>query len=184
MRITSGRAAGLPLVSPKGNTTRPTTDKVRQAVFNILRHASFWDGFDGANVFDAYCGTGALGIEALSNGADFCIFCDKAGDAVKITQTNLEKANLIHAARIIRHDSTRVLPHVPKPFDLVFLDPPYARGFGEATLKTLKQAQHIETNSLVVFEQDNKRREILPDGFTVVDERIYGDSVIQFIVTA
>lgn len=182
MRITSGQCSGIPIMAPKGNATRPTTDKVRQSLFNILRHADYFDGFDSAQVLDSYCGTGALGLEALSNGAEFCYFCDKSKDALKFTQTNVEKCNMENRARILRHDSTKAFDWGRREFDLVFLDPPYGRNFGQATMENLLASEVLNGGSLIILEHEIKRPDIIPPEFKVVDERDYGQTRMSFVM--
>lgn len=187
MRVTSGQWAGRPIKAPKGNNTRPTSDRVRQSLFNILHHgtdndgAPIFDGFEASHVLDAYCGTGALGIEALSNGAEFCYFCDKAQDALKITTANIDALQANGKCIIAKHDSTKHYDIGRREFDLVFIDPPYGRGFGTSTLINLRDSGVLSTDALCIVESDIKKPEIIPTGFSVLDERLYGSTKIEFI---
>ena len=131
MRIVAGRFKGRALKAPPDARLRPTSDKVRQAVFNILEHRDLTDGFalENARVVDLFAGTGALGLEALSRGARYCLFIDDAAESRALIRDNVEALNLTGASKIWRRDAAKLGPlDTLAPFDLAFLDPPYRKG--------------------------------------------------------
>ncbi|MDE2630741.1 MAG: 16S rRNA (guanine(966)-N(2))-methyltransferase RsmD, partial [Alphaproteobacteria bacterium] len=131
MRITGGIFGGRALVAPSDDRVRPTSDKVRQAIFNILLHNDFGVTLQGARAADLFAGTGALGIEALSRGASFCLFVDDAAESRAVIRQNVEALALTGASKIWRRDATKLGPMAAGaggPFELVFLDPPYRKG--------------------------------------------------------
>src|ERR1043165_4671491 len=128
MRVVGGRLRSRPLAGPKSNAVRPTSDRLREALFNILVHA-YGDPLDGARVLDLFAGTGALGIEAVSRGAAFCLFIDNGAEARALLRQNVEALGLGGLTRVYRRNAPAlgsVHPH--EPFALAFLDPPYSRG--------------------------------------------------------
>src|SRR6195952_4465700 len=144
MRITGGKLGGRRLIAPDDASVRPTSDRTRQAIFNMLQHKDFDIGFalEGATVADLFAGTGALGIEALSHGARWCLLVDDSADSRALQRENVESLNLTGATRIWRRDATDLGPVSPSaggPFNLVFLDPPYRKGLIPKALKSLQQ---------------------------------------------
>ena len=131
MRIVGGEFRGRPLATPRSNAIRPTTDRTREAVFNVLAHR-FADKLDGARVLDLFAGTGALGLEALSRGAAYCVFIEEAAEGRGLIRSNVETFGLTGRTKIFRRDATSLgeAGTVP-PFGLVFADPPYGKGLGE-----------------------------------------------------
>lgn len=184
MRIVSGAHRGRSIVAPKGQATRPTADRAREAVFNILAHAEFAPDLDGARVIDLFSGSGALGLEALSRGAAFCLFVETDAAARGAIGENLETLGLFGAARVHRRDATalgaRPAADGP-PFDLAFLDPPYARGLGEKALASLLDGNWLTDDALAVFERGAEEPAISLPGFEIVDERPYGAAQVLFL---
>ncbi len=181
MRIVGGRFRSHPLVPPKGSATRPTSDKVRQALFNVLEHAIGVD-FDGARVLDLFAGSGALGLEALSHGAKFCCFIDDAASARACIHKNVEALGLTGAAKIWRRDATRLgEAGTLSPFDLVFCDPPYGKGLGEKALGAALEGGWLKPDSIAVLEERADAEIELPEGFRVLETRTYGDTQLLIL---
>lgn len=180
---------GRALVAPADARVRPTSDKVRQALFNILNHNDFGIGFSfqGARVVDLFAGTGALGIEALSHGAAFALLIDDAAESRALIRTNVEALGLTGATKIWRRDATKLGPMVAGsggPFELAFLDPPYRQGLVAPALAALKAGGWLAPNALVVAETAEDEDVPPTDGFTLADERVYGDTRVWFLTAA
>lgn len=187
MRITGGKFGGRPLSTPKDNRVRPTADKVRQAVFNILLHNEFGRGFSLKDVraADLFAGTGALGIEALSHGAQYCLFVDASAESRAIIRENVEALGLTGASKVWRRDATKLgamSPGAGGPFGLVFLDPPYRKGLVVPALQSLRDGGWLVPNALVVAETAEDEVLDLPQDFTAADERHYGDTTVTFLL--
>ena len=188
MRVTGGIFRGRPLVSPRDMAVRPTSDRTRQAIFNMLRHKDFGIGFslEGATVLDLFAGTGALGIEALSHGARWCLMVDDSADSRAMQRENIEALNLTGATRIWRRDATELGPIGPSaggPFNLVFLDPPYRKDMLPRALKSLKEGGWLLPQPLLVAETDSIDSLEAPD-YELLDQRDYGDTRVRFLTTA
>src|SRR6201990_989965 len=160
MRIVSGDFRGRAIAAPEGSATRPTSDRARQAVFNILEHAAWSNGLRDKRVIDLFAGSGALGFEALSRGAAFCLFVETdeaARGAIRENVAGLDPSgSLFGRTRVHRRDATDlgVRPGADGPaFDLAFLDPPYAKGLGETALEKLAAGGWLAPGALVVFER-------------------------------
>jgi 16S rRNA (guanine966-N2)-methyltransferase len=176
---------GRQLVAPRDQLVRPTSDRTRQAIFNILRHKDFGIGFtlEGAAVLDLFAGTGALGIEAISQGARWCLLVDDSADSRAIQRENVEALNLTGATRIWRRDATDLGPLGPSaggPFNLVFLDPPYRKDLISKALKSLKDGGWLADKALLMAESD-AGEEVDLAGFTLLDERDYGETRLRFL---
>ena len=185
MRITGGIYGGRRLVAPEDARVRPTSDRTRQAIFNMLRHKDFGIGFEleGAAVLDLFAGTGALGIEALSHGARWCLLVDDSADSRAIQRENVEMLGLTGATRIWRRDACDLGPLGPSaggPFNLVFLDPPYRKDLIPKALLSLKEGGWLADKALLVTES-NAGEEIDLSGFTQLDERDYGETRVRFL---
>ena len=177
MRIVSGRFRGRALVAPPGQDTRPTSDRARQAVFNVLEHAAWSRPMEGARVIDLFAGSGALGFEALSRGAGFCLFVETAEAARGAIRDNQEALGLFGACRVHRRDATDlgVRPgSAGEAFDIAFLDPPYGKGLGEQALQRLIEGGWLAEGALVVFERGATEPEIDTPGYERLDDRAYG----------
>lgn len=182
MRIVGGRFRGTALAGPAAGSLaiRPTSDRLRESLFNILEHG-FDDVLRDARVMDLFAGTGALGFEAMSRGAKTCLFVEEAAEARGIIRRNQETLGLMGTTRIFRRDATSMGPVGPvEPYTLAFLDPPYGKGLGERALASLKAGGWLAPGALVVVEENAKTEPLLPDGFTAVDRRAYGDTAFTF----
>jgi len=184
LRIVSGEFRGKALVAPKGDATRPTSDRARQAIFNILEHAPWSDGVRDRRVIDLFAGSGALGFEALSRGASFCLFVETDEAARGAIRENVDAMGLFGRTRVHRRSATDlgVRPGADGPaFDLAFLDPPYARGLGEQALERLAAGGWLAADALVVFERGAAEPPPEVQGFTVIDVRDYGAAQVYFL---
>jgi len=188
MRVTGGTLGGRRLAAPDDARVRPTSDRTRQAIFNILEHRDFGMGFrlENAAVADLFAGTGALGIEALSRGARFCLFVDVSSESRALQRENVEALGLTGVTKIWRRDATDLGPRgagAGGPFDLVFLDPPYRKDLVSPVLKSLRDGGWLNTQALLVIETAKGER-FDADGFTRLDARDYGDTEISFLTPA
>jgi 16S rRNA (guanine966-N2)-methyltransferase len=184
MRIVAGRFKGRTLAAPGDAALRPTSDKVRQAAFNIVEHAGFAANFtlEGARAIDLFAGTGALGLEALSRGAKFCLFVEEAAESRAIIRENVEALGLTGASKIWRRDAARLGPlDTLAPFDLAFLDPPYRKGLIAPTLEGLAQGGWLNANALVMAEAAEDETMPVVAGYEMLDDRVYGDTRIAFL---
>lgn len=187
MRIVGGAYRGRSLAAPPGSATRPTSDRAREAIFNVLEHAPWSPGLVGARVIDLFAGSGALGLEALSRGAAFCLFVETDPAARGVIRENAEalgaKGELFGRTRIHRRDATDLGPRPGAdgpPFDIAFLDPPYAKGLGEKALAELAAGGWLAEGALVVFERGEAERAPDLPGFETLDERRYGAARVLF----
>jgi 16S rRNA (guanine966-N2)-methyltransferase len=186
MRIVSGRFKSRALLSPSGKGTRPTSDRARQAIFNILEHA-VWRPFilpENANVLDIFAGTGALGLEALSRGAADIIFIENDRAALEACRGNIDSFGVSAETRLIKADALRPppLPADAAPRNLVFLDPPYGKGWGAAALTALAAKGWLAPDAVCVLEMSKKEPEETPAGFTLADTRTYGIAAVRFLI--
>jgi 16S rRNA (guanine966-N2)-methyltransferase len=183
VRITGGQFRGRALFEPADNRVRPTSDKVRQAIFNVLTHHAFEEfTLVGAKVIDVFAGTGALGIEALSRGAENALFIDDSAESRAIIRRNVEALNLTGTTKIWRRDATALGPlgtGAGGPFNLAFLDAPYRKGLTEKALAALAAGDWLATHALVVAETAADEGVEAPAGFTLLDARNYGDTRVQ-----
>ncbi len=183
MRIVGGHHKGRPLATPKGQSTRPTSDRAREAVFNILAHASWAPDLEGARVIDLFAGSGALGLEAMSRGAAFCLFVEIDAAARGAIRDNIDRLQLFGHTRLHRRDATDLgdkPANLGAPFDLVFLDPPYGRGLGELALERLITGKWVADTANAVLEVGSDET---PDvaGWTIEAEKDYGAAKILFL---
>ncbi|HWC63192.1 MAG TPA: 16S rRNA (guanine(966)-N(2))-methyltransferase RsmD [Rhizomicrobium sp.] len=188
MRVAGGKLGGRRLVAPDDARVRPTSDKTRQAIFNILAHRDFGIGFtlENAAVADLFAGTGALGIEALSRGARFCLFVDDDAESRALIRENVEALHLTGVTKIWRRDATDLGPMNTGsggPFDLMFLDPPYRKNLIPPALQSLRAGGWLADKALLVSET-SKGEAITAEGFTLLDRRDYGDTEIVFLTEA
>ena len=181
MRVVGGRLKGRNLASPSSQAIRPTADRLRESVFNILIHA-YDNPIEGARVLDLFAGTGALGIEAVSRGAAFALFVDNGAEARALLRANVEALALGGVTRIWRADATK-LGSAPAggPFALAFLDPPYGQALAGPALASLVGGGWLEPNALCVVEEAEKVEIVAPDGLALIDERTYGDTKIMIL---
>lgn len=184
MRIVGGAFRGRPLATPRSDAIRPTTDRTREAVFNVLAHR-FAGRLEGARVLDLFAGTGALGLEAISRGAASCLFIEESAEGRGLIRTNVEAFGLQGRTKIFRRDATNLGEiGTIQPFDLTFADPPYGKGLGEQALHAALAGGWLERQALCVVEEAASALFTLGAGFEVVDERDYGETVIRFIERA
>ncbi len=184
MRIVAGQYRGKPILAPPGQATRPTSDRARESIFNILEHAPWSPGLRGARVADLFAGSGALGLEALSRGAAFALFVETDEAARGAIRGNIEALGLFGASRIHRRDATALGPppaSAGAPFDLAFLDPPYAKGLGERALAELRAHGWLAAGAPVVFERGAAEPDLAADGYAVLDQREYGAARVLFL---
>ncbi len=180
VRIVGGKHRGRRLIAPDGQDTRPTSDRTREAIFNILAHADWAPAFADAVVVDGFCGTGALGLEALSRGAARCSFLDLGRPALDAVRANVAALGVQPCVDVLRADATRP-PAAAQACNLVFLDPPYARGLAPLALAALAQAGWVADGALAVVELGEGDPLPPPDGFALIDERRYGDTRVAFL---
>jgi 16S rRNA (guanine966-N2)-methyltransferase len=181
MRIVGGRLRGRALAAPKSQGIRPTTDRLRESLFNILAHA-YGDPVSGARVLDLFAGTGALGLEALSRGAAFALFVDDGAEARALMRQNVEALGLAAIARIFRRDATRLGPaHPLEPFSLAFLDPPYRKGLAESALASAREGGWLTGNALILVEEAADAGFKAPEGFEELERRTYDDTAFAFL---
>lgn len=179
MRIVAGRFRGAQIEAAKGTVTRPTSDRVRQALFNVLEHGSAEVNFEGARVLDLFAGSGALGLEALSRGARFCLFVEDAAEARAAIRRNVEALALTGATKIWRRDATKLGPAgTMQGFDLIFCDPPYGKGLGSKALVAAAQGGWIGPGAIAVHEERADADIAWPPEFEEIDRRRYGDTLI------
>ncbi|MGD0562393.1 MAG: 16S rRNA (guanine(966)-N(2))-methyltransferase RsmD [Roseiarcus sp.] len=183
MRIVGGRLKGRVLHAPASRAIRPTSERLRESIFDILAHRH--DAVEGARVVDLFAGSGALGIEALSRGAEFALFVDNGAEARALLRANVEALALGGVTRIWRADATRLgkAPAGP-PFTLAFLDPPYDKGLAGPALAALCEGGWLAADALVVVEEAAKAEIAAPPALELVDERVYGETRIAFFVAA
>ncbi len=179
MRIIAGSAKGRRLVPLKGTGIRPTSDKIRQAVFNILDRE-----WSGTTILDLFAGTGALGIEALSRGASMAVFVDDDAYANEIIRKNLLLCGFAEQSRIFRRDPLHGLgfvKHLNLRFDVIFADPPYRLGLAQKTVGVLSQTDLLEASGIVVVECDKRESLSSPAGMCLTrGRRVYGDTMVSF----
>src|SRR5262247_1653997 len=181
MRIVGGRLRGRALTGPASQAIRPTADRLREALFNILTHA-YGDPIAGARVLDLFAGTGALALEALSRGAGFALFVDDGGEARALLRANVEALGLGGVTKIFRRDATKLGPaHPVEPFSLVFLDPPYGKGLAERALASARDGGWLLPDALVVVEEAAAAGFAAPDGFAELERRAYDDTEVIFL---
>jgi 16S rRNA (guanine966-N2)-methyltransferase len=171
MRIVAGTHRGRPLESPADQRIRPTSDRIRESLFNILGHKL--ESFAGKHVLDGFAGTGALGLEALSRGAASALFMDKDRNALALCRRNAASLGLAGKSEFRLGDVTVPGPS-GGPFDLVLLDPPYGQGLAGKALAAMAEAGWLAPNALVVIEGDRAQSEPVPPNFAVIDSRDYG----------
>jgi 16S rRNA (guanine966-N2)-methyltransferase len=183
MRIVGGSHRGRRLTAPPGEAVRPTGERVREALFDIIAHGRFaaaGDPLAGAAVLDAFAGTGAFGLEALSRGAAEAVFIERDGDALAALRRNVAALGETARARIIPGDATRP-PRGEVACAVAFLDPPYRSGLAPPALAALAAAGWIAAGTLVIVELAAREKLALPAGFTILDERAYGAARLVFL---
>jgi 16S rRNA (guanine966-N2)-methyltransferase len=180
MRVVGGRLRGRVLAGPKSQSIRPTADRLRESLFNILLHA-YRDPIAGARVLDLFAGTGALGIETLSHGAAFALLVDDSAEARALLRENTTTLGLGGVTKIFRRDATKLGPVAPvEPFSLIFLDPPYGQNLAEKALSSAREGGWLMPDALIVVEEAVKSAFTAPQGFSELERRRYDDT--EFII--
>ena len=184
MRIVGGEFRGRPLATPRSDAIRPTTDRTRESVFNVLAHR-YSGKLSGTRVLDLFAGTGALGLEALSRGASYGVFIEESAEGRGLIRSNVESFGLTGRTKIFRRDATKLgEAGTMQPFDLVFADPPYGKGLGERALESARTGGWLAPGALCVVEESAAAGFSPGPDFTIADERSYGETVIRFIEAA
>ena len=183
MRIVAGRWRGKALADVgKGDPAahlRPTTDRVRESLFNLLTNGRFGDLVADARVLDLFAGTGALGLEALSRGAVHATFVDDGGPARALLRENVGRCSAQGVTKVFRRDATALGEHRGQPFTLIFLDPPYGKGLGERALSSAQAGGWLAPGATIVWEEETAP--LPPAGFELLDERRYGGTSISLL---
>lgn len=181
MRIIAGRHRRRRLIAPEGIGVRPTADRARETLFNILVTSDAWRGLEGAHMADVFCGTGAVALEALSRGAGHAVLVDNAPVALDAASRNITALGEDHRAMLVRCDATRLLPVIPQPVDLAYLDPPWRSDLADTALQNLLSSGWLKSGALAVVEQPKSAPLRVPEGFTQIDERIVGRARLVFL---
>ena len=180
MIIISGKARGTKLYTLEGTNTRPTLDRVKESIFNIIQNE-----IDGAKVLDLFAGSGAIGLECLSRGAEKAILCDKSKEAVEIIKKNIEKTHMEEKVQIFNTDFETCLEKIKdKQIDIVYLYPPYATDYIVKALKKIIELEILKKGSIIIIETDDEARvlkEIASIEIKIVDKRKYGRATIIFL---
>lgn len=175
MRVIGGEFKGRTIASPKTMATRPTSDRTRESLFNILNNRV---DFSALRVFDGFAGTGALGIEALSRGAEACVFVENASSACATIRQNIETFDLKARAKLMKLDATKLGKNRQQGFDIIFLDPPYGKTMGEKAVKSLVENGWLNEDATLVLEESASAAPQSLPGFMLRDQRKFGDTVI------
>jgi 16S rRNA (guanine966-N2)-methyltransferase len=183
MRIVAGSFRGRPIAAPRGRATRPTADRARQALFNVLEHAAWSFSLEGARVLDLFAGSGALGLEALSRGAGFCLFVDTDDDAREAIRNNAEGLGVAPLIRFEAKDAARLgaRPADQPPFSLAFLDPPYGADLLAPALAGLAAGGWLEPDATLVAEQASAAPPLKAQDFALLGERRWGAARVSFL---
>lgn len=181
MRVIGGRLRGRNIAGPSTQAIRPTQDRLRESLFNILMHA-YENPMLDARVLDLYAGTGALGIEAVSRGAKFTLFVDNGSEARALLRDNVESLGLGGVTKVYRRDASDPGPaHPVEPFALVFIDPPYRQKLAEKSLGALRNGGWLVPDALVVVEEAKDAEFTAPDGYEELERRAYDDTEFTFL---
>jgi 16S rRNA (guanine966-N2)-methyltransferase len=179
MRIIAGQFRGRALAVLEGAHTRPTSDRVREALFNILEHGIDDFAIAAVRVLDLFAGTGALGLEAVSRGAAYCLFVEEDAGARGVIRRNIEALGLTGVTKLFRRDATHLGPAgTLGSFGLAFLDPPYEQGLAERALASAAKGGWLAPGAVVVIEESKRAAVALPPGFPLLDQRTWGDTQV------
>ena len=180
MRVIAGKARRMSLITPKGLDVRPTTDRIKETLFNMLQNE-----IEGSRFLDLFAGSGGIGIEALSRGADYCVFADKDKRSVACVRENLEHTRLLDASYVMNCDYRQALMRLRKtdPFDIIFLDPPYGRELELEALRLIESGQLLADDGLIIIEAliDTDYTASIPDSFRIVREKLYKSNKHVFL---
>ncbi len=179
MRVIAGKAKGFAIKAPKGYTTRPTSDRVKEAMFSAIQFE-----LEDSRVLDIYAGSGALGIEALSRGALFTVFIDNDDKSVEAVKKNLFKTGLSHKALVIKKDAISAINSINDKFDIIFADPPYAAGVYESMLNAVYKNDILRDNGTIILECSAKYKPVAAEGFELIKEKIYGGIKLLYLKKA
>lgn len=180
MRIVGGEFRGRSLATPKSDDIRPTTDRTRESLFNILSHA-YPQALDGTRVLDLFAGTGAVGLEAMSRGARAALFIEQSVEGRGLLHANIEALGVIGRAKIFRRDATALgSVGTMEPFDFLFADPPYAKGLGERALDAAARGGWLNDGALAILEERADIQPAAVDGFDLIEVRTFGDTRMHF----
>ena len=180
MRIVAGRFKGRALVAPSGMATRPTSDRLRETLFNVLLHA-YDDPVTDARVLDLFAGSGALGLEALSRGASFAQLAEEAAAARGAIKENIDAMGVAGITKVYRRDATHLGPLPPhEQFSLVFCDPPYGKGLAARALQSALKGGWLAPRALIIVEEKVGASDVLPEGIAPLETRDYGETVLTF----
>lgn len=179
-RIVSGRFRGRRLTVPKGRDVRPTTDRMRERLFSMLTHARYPE-MQGARVADVFAGTGALGLEALSRGADHITFVEKAPASLATLKDNILSLDAAIETTVMAKNA-RALPVASEPYDFIFMDPPYRQGLVEPTLTSLLENNWLHDDGVVICELATDDKLVLPSSLEIIDERTQGQQRVLFLL--
>ncbi len=183
MRIVGGEHSGRPIIAPKGDRTRPTTDRARESLFNILAHGIGVE-MEGARIIDAFAGSGALGLEAMSRGGAFCLFIETDAAARGAIRDNIEALKLYGNTRIHRRSATdlgKKPAGLGGPFTLAFLDPPYGKGLAQEALESLAKGDWLVPGAIIVIEQGADEIPAMTDAYEELDRREMGPAQFGFL---
>ena len=183
MRIAAGALRGRAIQAPEGQDVRPTSDRARQAVFNILEHAPWSEGLEARRAMDVFAGSGAMGLEALSRGAAACLFVDLKDASLAAVRANIAAFGLGPRARLLRQDASRLgrLPETDAPYDIAFLDPPYRKDLAGPALAVLGAGGWLAPDAVVVLERGAGEAAIETPGYDLLDQRRYGAAGVLFL---
>lgn len=176
MRIIAGSYKGRKLASPNDDRVRPTTDRVRESLFSIL------GDFSDCVVVDGFAGTGALGIEALSRGADYCYFFDPSYASILLVEENIDRVGASERASIYKVSFDKGLELLESEPDVLFLDPPYGSSLAQSALESMAKCEWVTARALVVVEQSSTDKPVEHEAFELDDERLFGDTRMRFLL--
>lgn len=180
MRIVGGQFRGRVLATPKTDEIRPTTDRTRESLFNIIGH-SYPEALEGARVLDMFAGTGAVGLEALSRGCTQALFVELGVEGRGLLRTNIETLGLTGRAKIFRRDATDMgQVGTMEPFDFAFADPPYGKGLGEKAILSAANGGFLVPDALVILEERSDIMPVVAANFLLLDRRTFGETTMHF----
>ncbi|WP_162654073.1 16S rRNA (guanine(966)-N(2))-methyltransferase RsmD [Lentilitoribacter sp. Alg239-R112] len=182
MRIVGGKYKGRPIAAPKSNDIRPTKDRTRESLFNILTH-SYSDHLKDGRVLELFAGTGAVGVEALSRGAEFVLFVETSIEGRGLLRQNVDNLALQGCTRVFRRDATKLGPRgTVDKFDILFADPPYSQGLGEKAINTAADHEWLREGALVILEEHSDIEPKLDERFELQDARSFGETRMWFYI--
>lgn len=181
MRIVGGKFRGRPLATPQTNAIRPTTDRTRESLFNILMH-KYSDKIEDGRILDLFAGTGALGIEALSRGGRYGVFIEESAEGRGLLRQNIENFGLQGQTKVFRRNACQLGPAgTLEAFDVIFADPPYGQGLGEKALLSALEGNWLNSDAIIILEEEADALLDLDERFVIEDERDYGLTTIRLI---